>query len=52
MVLTLTEAQKEWWNNNLKDDYSNSRVYFKGEEPAEIPEGNGSLDNFGNGGEF
>jgi len=49
LVLTLTEAQKatctdEWRNNN-------PRVFFPG-ETTEVPEGTGSLDEFGNGGVF
>ena len=52
LILKATDAQKEKWNNNWKHNNSNERAYLEGEEPAEVPEGNGSLDNFGNGGEF
>ena len=44
MVLTLTDAQKDWWNNHLKNEYSNGRVYFKDEEPESGNFGTGATD--------
>lgn len=51
LILKVTEGQKSKWHNQWKYDYSNNvRVYLEGEEPSD--EGNGSLGNFGTGGEF
>lgn len=56
LVLKATDAQKERWRNEWSlPEYTynlNERAYLEGEEPAKIPEGSGSGNDFGNGGEF
>ena len=56
LILTATDAQKDRWRNDWSKSENtwglNDRAYLKGEEPAKIPEGSGSGNDFGNGGEF
>lgn len=52
LILKANDSQKDRWRNEWSTWYLNSNAYLEGEEPVEIPEGNGSLGNFGTGGEF
>lgn len=52
LILKVTDAQKERWNNEWKTQFTNDvRVYLEGEEPT-VPGGNGSGSDYGNGGIF
>lgn len=53
LILTVNDAQEETWRNNWSGIWSNEKAYLLGEEiPATIPNGSGSIGNFGEGGEF
>lgn len=56
LILVANDDQKDRWRNEWSNpDITwglNDRAYLEGEEPKEIPEGNGAGSDFGNGGEF
>lgn len=50
MHVTMTSAQKEWWDKDYVDRWENTNVEVIVKDA--ISGGNGSLGNFGSGGEF
>lgn len=53
LILTVNDAQQETWRNEWSGIWSNEKAYLQGDEiPVSIPNGNGSIGNFGEGGEF
>lgn len=52
LILQANDDQKERWRNEWSNWDLNGNAYLEGEEPVEVPEGNGNLGNFGSGGEF
>ena len=53
LILTVNDAQQETWRNEWSGIWSNEKAYLPGDEiPVTIPNGSGSIGNFGEGGEF